>query len=97
MRHLQLGRLSLLVQRHPKNLQLAEDVEVVLKEVPVDENENEKVGREAAEERVLVMMREENFGPILPITHWPFRKVYLAKLLTAQSVGALGRMDFLVV
>ena len=36
MRHLQLGRLSLLVQRHPE---VADDVEVVLKEVPVDENQ----------------------------------------------------------
>ena len=40
------------------------------------------------EERVLVMMREENFGPI----GHSFKKVHLAKMLTAQSVGALGRM-----
>ena len=93
MRNLQLGRLSLLVQRHPENLQLAEDVELVLEEVPDDETKDEKVGREAAEERVFVMMREENFGPI----GQSFRKVHLAKLLTAQAVGALGRMDFLVV
>ena len=37
MRNLQLGRLSLLEQRHPENLQLAEDVELVLEEVPDDE------------------------------------------------------------
>ena len=50
MRNLHLGRLSLLAQRHPENLQLAEDVQLVLKEVPDDEKEDEKVGREAAEE-----------------------------------------------
>ena len=93
MRNLQLGRLSLLAQRHPENLQLAEDVQLVLKEVPDDEKEDEKVGREAAEERVLIMMRMENFGPI----GHSVKKVHLAKMLTAQSVGALGRMDFIVV
>lgn len=89
MRHLQLGRLSLLVQRHPE---VAADVEEVLKEVPADENQDEKAVREAAEERVLVLMREENFGPI----GQSYRKVHLAKQLNAQSVAALGRMDFLV-
>ena len=93
MRHHQLGRLSILVQRYPENLQLAEDVELVLKEVPVDENQDEKIVREAAEERVLVVMRMENFGPI----GHSFKKVHLAKMLTAQFVGALGRMDFIVV
>ena len=83
MRYLQLGRLSLLKQRHQDNLQLAEDLEIVMQDVPINEEEDEKVRREAAEERVLAMMREE--------------KVHLAKLLTAQAVGALGRMDFLVV
>ena len=39
------------------------------------------------------MMREENFGPI----GQSFKKIHLAKMLTAQSVGALGRMDFIVV
>ena len=86
-KNLQLGRLSLLVQRHPE---VAADVEAVLKEVPVDQDE--KAGREAAEERVLVLMREENFGPI----GQSYRKVHLAKQLNAQSVAALGRMDFLV-
>ena len=93
MRYLQLGRLSLLKQRHQDNLQLAEDLEIVMQDVPINEEEDEKVRREAAEERVLAMMREENFGPI----GQSFRKVNLAKLLTAQAVGALGRMDYLVV
>ena len=64
MRHLQLGRLSLLKQLHPDNLQLAQDLKVVMMEVPVGEKEDKKFGREAAEERVLTMMHEENFGPI---------------------------------
>ena len=93
MRNLQVGRLSLLVQRHPGNSQLAEDVKQVLEEVPDDEDQDQKVGREAAEERVLMMMRVENFGPIGHSS----KKVHLAKMLTSQSVGALGRMDFIVV
>ena len=84
MRNLQVGRLSLLVQRHPGNSQLAEDVKQVLEEVPDDEDQDQEVGREAAEERVLMMMRMENFGPIGHSS----KKVHLAKMLTSQSVGA---------
>ena len=65
MRNLQVGRLSLLVQRHPGNSQLAEDVKQVLEEVPDDEDQDQKVGREAAEERVLMMMRVES-GELWP-------------------------------
>ena len=75
MRYLQLGRLSLLKQRHQDNLQLAEDLEIVMQDVPINEEEDERVRREAAEERVLAMMREENFGPIGQSS----RKVHLAK------------------
>ena len=93
MRRIQLGRLTLLAQRHPDNIQLAEDLGVVVGAVPVDETEDQKTRREGAEERVLTMMRMENFGPI----GQSVEKVYLAKMLSAQGVGAIDRMDFLFV
>ena len=92
MRRIQLGRLTLLERRHPDNIQLSEDLRVVLTAVPVDETEWEKTRREAAEERVLALVRLENFGPI----GRSLVKVHLAKMLTAEAVGALDRMDFLV-
>ena len=74
-------------------MQLAQDIQVVLKEVPVDEQQDEKVGREGVDQKVLTMMQEENFGPI----GQSFRKVLHAKMLTSLSTSALGRMDFLVI
>ena len=66
---------------------------MVLKEVPVEEQLDEKVGREEAEQRVLALMQGENFGPIGQSS----KKVLNAKMLTAQSTSALGRLEFLVV
>ena len=93
MRALQIARLSLLKTLYPDNMQFAQDINVVFKEVPVDEQQDEKVGCEEAEQRVLTIMREENFGPIGQSS----RKVLLAKMLTSQGISALDRMDFLVV
>ena len=64
MRAMQIGRLSLLKTLHPDNQQLAQDMLVVLKEVPEEEQLDEKVRREEAEQGVLALMQGENFGSI---------------------------------
>ena len=92
MQYLQLSRLSFLKELHPDNVQLAQDLETILKEVSPSEAPEEKIFREAAEGRVLAKIRMENFGPIGQSR----RKVFLAKMLSASNVSSLERLEFLI-
>ena len=94
LHELQLEKLELLRRQRPADLQFAEDLVEIQKEVPGDESDEAKEVRVAAEERVKAVVMEAGervyHGDLLT-----FQKLTFAKLVGAPCVRALDRFEFL--
>ena len=91
---LQMERLRLLLQIYPDNVQLSEDFDRIQLEITGEEAPDEKVEREAAEQRVKHVLLQHgeliSHGDLLT-----FQRVRQAIMMQADEVRALDRLDFI--